>query len=76
MDFKPVYDKESCAPYNEIWRDYQYHTKLSALLYLRSDSTTVPLAAAKLRGMGDAFKKRSLKSVFFELIEKRLLYTE
>ena len=28
---------------------------LFALLYLQSDSTTVPLAAAKLRGLRDAF---------------------
>ena len=27
------------------------------MLYLRSDSTTVPLADAKLRGPSDAFKK-------------------
>ena len=42
-----------------------------ALLYLRSDSTTVPLADAKLSGQRDAFEKRLLNSIFFELIEKR-----
>ena len=42
-----------------------------ALLYLRSDSTTVPIADAKLSGPRDAFEKRLLNSTFFELIEKR-----
>ena len=40
-----------------------------ALLYLRSDSTTVPLADANFSGPRD--EKRLLDSTFFELIEKR-----
>ena len=39
-----------------------------ALLHLLSYSTTVPLAAAKLRGPRDAFKK-GFKKFFFELFE-------
>ena len=42
-----------------------------ALLYLRSDSTTVPLSDAKLSGPRDAFEKKLLNCIFFELIEKR-----
>ena len=42
-----------------------------ALIYLRSDFTTVPLADAKLSGPCDAFEKRLLNSIFFELIENR-----
>ena len=42
---------------------------LSALLYLRSDSTTMPLAVPKLRGTGDAFK--GLQKVSFLSLLKR-----
>ena len=45
--------------------------ELLALLYLLSDSTTVPPADAKLSDPHDAFKERFPKSVFFELIEMR-----
>ena len=45
--------------------------KVFALLYLRSDSTTVPLADAKLSDQRDAFEKRLLNSIFFYFIEKR-----
>ena len=45
---------------------------LFALLYLRSDSTTVPLANARLSGPRDDLEKRLLKSTFFEVIEMRL----
>ena len=44
---------------------------LFALIYLRTDSTTVTLADAKLSGPRDAFKERFPYSVFFEFIEKR-----
>ena len=36
-------------------------TWLFALLYLLSDSTTVPLADAKLSGQRDAFEKKVVK---------------
>ena len=41
-----------------------------ALLYLRSDSTTVPLAAAKLSGPRDAFKKGSQITSFLSLLKR------
>ena len=47
------------------------HKALSAPLYLQSDSTTMPLADAKISGPHDAFEKRLLNSILFELIEKR-----
>ena len=40
------------------------------LLYLRSDSTTVPLAATKLRGPRDAFKKGFQKISFVSFLKK------
>ena len=46
--------------------------KLFALLYLRSDSTTVPLAAAKLSCPRDASKKVFFyKNEFYDHILKR-----
>ena len=44
--------------------------KVQGTIYLLSDFTTVPLAAAKLRCPRDAFKEGS-KIFFFELFEKR-----
>ena len=43
---------------------------LFALLYLRSDSTTVPLANAKLSGPCDAFKIRLLNNFFLSLLKR------
>ena len=42
-----------------------------ALLYLWSDSTTVPLADENFGSPRDAFKKGFQKHIFVELIEKR-----
>ena len=53
-----------------MWRvDYSlcFIYSLFFMLY----STTVPLADAKLSGPRDAFVKRLLDNIFFELIEKR-----
>ena len=47
-----------------------FSCRKSALLYLQSDSTTVPLADAKLRGPRDAFKK-GLQKVFILNLLKR-----
>ena len=41
---------------------FSLETLIFALLYLLSDSTTVPLATAKLCGPCDAFSKRSSKN--------------
>ena len=41
-----------------------------ALLYLRSDSTTVHLADAKLSGQRDAFEKSLLNSIFLSLLKR------
>ena len=50
--------------------DQDYEISI-ALLYLRSDSTIVPLADAKLSGKRDAFEKSLLNNIFFEVIEKK-----
>ena len=41
-----------------------------ALLYFLSDSTTVPLAAAKFRGPRNAFKKGFQKTFFFSFLKR------
>ena len=41
-----------------------------ALLYLRSDSTTVPLADAKLSGPRDAFKEGLQRTSFLSLLKR------
>ena len=52
------------------WSGMMAWNSQSALLYLRSDSTTVPLAAAKLCGLGDAFKKGLQKVSFLGLLKR------